>query len=137
MLDASAVIPLIRRLQTDIVEYIDQFVILDLTIYEIGNAFWKRYYLKNTEQGKQDKKIEKVLKEFSTILESIEVYRIKPSDFTGIFRIASEHGLTFYDASYVYIAEKHKFQLITEDREILKKFRKAISLEEALKEIKG
>ena len=136
LLDASAIIPLIRKLKTSIVEYIDQFLILDLTLYEIGNALWKRYYLKSTKSGETERKIEEVIVDFATILASINVNRIKPDDLKEILRIAGEHKLTFYDASYVYVAEKRKLQLITEDKEILKKYQKAINLEDALGKLK-
>jgi len=48
-------------------------------------------------------------------------------------RIAMEKGLTFYDASYIYTAEKCNLKLVTEDTELLKSSKNAVNLH-AIKE---
>jgi len=44
-------------------------------------------------------------------------------------KIATEKGLTFYDASYLYAAEKHNLKLVTEDRELLNSSKNAVNLQ--------
>jgi predicted nucleic acid-binding protein len=43
LIDASAIYPLILKLREKMFLYEDRFVILDLTIYEVGNVVWKEY----------------------------------------------------------------------------------------------
>jgi predicted nucleic acid-binding protein len=44
--------------------------------------------------------------------------------------VAVERDLTFYDASYAYIAEKEGLTLVTEDTELLKKCKCAIKTQD-------
>lgn len=44
-------------------------------------------------------------------------------------KIATEKGLTFYDASYLYAAEKNNLKLVTEDRELLNSSKNAVNLQ--------
>ncbi|NLE06820.1 MAG: type II toxin-antitoxin system VapC family toxin [Crenarchaeota archaeon] len=46
-----------------------------------------------------------------------------------VLAIAIERNLTFYDASYAYIAEKQNVKLVTQDTDLLKKCKIAIPIE--------
>jgi len=94
---------------------LDNLCILDLTVYEIGNAAlmaWRRGLLKDYEA---------FMERLRLFLEDACILRLELEDLAGIAETASGTGLTFYDASYVYAARKHGLLLVTEDKEILKK----------------
>jgi len=61
--------------------------------------------------------------------------RLMVDNIGGVLKIAVDKNITFYDASYIYIAEKMGLKLVSEDDEILEKYSDAINLEEMLKEI--
>jgi len=51
-------------------------------------------------------------------------------DLAAALHLALVHGITTYDAQYVVLAEMLNVPLLTEDRELLRKFpRRAVSLE--------
>ena len=70
---------------------------------------------------------------FQEVLDSMN--RLMVDNIGGVLKIAVDKNITFYDASYIYIAEKMGLKLVSEDDEILEKYSDAINLEEMLKEI--
>ncbi|MGQ4892231.1 MAG: type II toxin-antitoxin system VapC family toxin [Candidatus Njordarchaeia archaeon] len=128
LIDASALLPLLKRYGERIAFWRHKLFILDLTIYEVGNAIWKDLYLIKrgkikTNLGGVRELIEAVIE----ILAQLNVLSINLEDFDRIIEESTNLGLTFYDSAYVYYAEKNNLTLITEDREILKKYGKAIT----------
>ncbi len=128
LLDASAVYPLLIELREKVLEYIDLFTVLDLTIYEIGNAIWKSY-----RRGKLTN-IDAITKLFEEVLGSVKKLGIG-NEIREVLQIAVENNLTFYDASYLYIARKYGLKLVTEDQELLS-FPEAMSVKDFVKELK-
>lgn len=60
-----------------------------------------------------------------TIWEDVETILAETVEYLNlseIWRIARTSGLTFYDASYVWLAHERDLPLRTRDREILRKF---------------
>jgi predicted nucleic acid-binding protein len=51
--------------------------------------------------------------------------------FVSVLAIAIDRNLTFYDASYAYLAEKEDIKLVTEDVDLLKKCKCAIHIKDA------
>ena len=105
----------------------NKFTILDLTIYEIGNIIWKEY-----TRGKIKDPV-LVMKMFEEIIRNMKKLSSN-QEMLEIFDVAVKNNITFYDASYIYIARKHGLKLVTEDADLLK-FPEAISLESMLKEL--
>jgi predicted nucleic acid-binding protein len=64
------------------------------------------------------------------------VYSINVQHLKDIERIAIERDLTFYDASYVFVAETQDLKLIAEDEDLLSKCESSITLDEFLKKLK-
>ncbi|MCS7367061.1 MAG: type II toxin-antitoxin system VapC family toxin [archaeon YNP-WB-062] len=128
LIDASAIYPLILKLREKVLLYEDNFVILDLTIYEVGNVVWKEY-----QRGKI-RDPTSVMKMFEEIMGGVEKLNIGKG-MLEIFEIAAKNNITFYDASYIYIARKRGLKLVTEDHDLLN-FPEAISLETMFKELK-
>jgi predicted nucleic acid-binding protein len=91
---------------------LEQFAVSSLTEYEVGNVLWKE-----AKKKKIDSKL--AAQTFSEALS--ELKKINANDIGAILTIALERNLTFYDASYAFIAEKESLVLITEDAELLKK----------------
>jgi len=129
MLDASALYPLLKRLGEKATSLLTKLAILDLTKYELGNAIWKEYklgLLKNWENP---------IVLWSKIMEEMPTYRIEMQHLRDIEKIAVERDLTFYDASYIYMAETRNLKLITEDEELLSKCENSLPLNEFLKSL--
>ncbi len=114
LLDTSALYPLAKswRHAYDIVS---RSAVLDLTLYEVGNAVWKEYVLGLLANYK------KVVENLTQVLQLMTIIRIAPRDIPYIEELALRHKLTFYDASYVYYARKLGLKLLTNDSEILSK----------------
>ena len=83
-----------------------------LVFYEIGNVAWKC-----TKFGQIDREdAETALGKAGGLLVEIE----RDLDFPGIYRLAAETGLMFYDASYVWLARSRGLKLRTRDKEVLR-----------------
>jgi len=96
---------------------LEQFAVSSLTEYELGNALWK-------VAKKKRIKFKEAAQTFSE--ELMELRKISIDGISDILALAMERNLTFFDASYAYIAEKNGFTLVTEDMELLKKCKCAI-----------
>ena len=127
LIDASALYPLIQRLKENMLLHSDKFAILDLTIYEIGNIIWKEY-----KRGKIKDPV-LVMKMFEEIMRNMKKLSSN-QEMLEIFDIAVKNNITFYDASYIYVAKKRGLKLVTEDAELLK-FPESILLGVLLKEL--
>ena len=93
---------------------IENYYILDLTIYEIGNVIWKETILfKNLTE----REAIEFMKNIINILQNINIIRIQ-EDLDKIMEIAIREELTYYDAAYLYFAEKNKLILVTNDKKL-------------------
>ncbi len=116
--DASAIMLLTKNHPTEAVEHLKDELLLDLTIYELGNAIWKI----NKLLKKPDRK---------TALESIE----QVHDLTALMKTyvaqnrqthiaimenAFQCNLTYYDSAYLTTAQQEGYTLVTEDRQLQK-----------------
>jgi len=109
LLDTNALLDLIRRRKM-----IENYYILDLTIYEIGNVIWKETILfKNLTE----REAIEFMKNIINILQNINIIRIQ-EDLDKIMEIAIREELTYYDAAYLYFAEKNKLILVTNDKKL-------------------
>ena len=112
LIDASALLDLMRRRK----EVVLNQCILDLTVYEIGNAIWKEaYFFKTLMKGEALD----FMKNFANITVKMRVISIH-NDLEEIMNIAIEEKLTFYDAAYLYFAAKNKLTLVTNDKKLYK-----------------
>jgi predicted nucleic acid-binding protein len=69
-----------------------------------------------------------VAKIFSEAIEPLR--KLEIDSIADVLAVAIERKLTFYDASYVYMAEKENLKLVTQDTDLLKKCKLAIRLDE-------
>jgi predicted nucleic acid-binding protein len=113
LLDASALYRVVKEPSCFSRVLVDA-AILDLTLYEVGNAALKmsRRRLLRDYRG--------FVAAAARLAGLLEIVRVEPQDMSGIAVAAEETGLTFYDAAYVYYARRLRRLLITDDREILR-----------------
>lgn len=102
---------------------------LDLARYELGNILWKRRMLTKDLNGDDYKRLIRIVKRTLDIMELIDVrcHEDEAAELAGKF------NLTFYDASYVFLAKFKEIPLVTEDRTIRSKignYLKILTVEE-------
>jgi len=133
-MDASSIGVLLGRMKEKAVEFLEGTVTLDLALYELGNFIWKECVLKRIISRKEAlERIEDLVK----ILGLMDLEKLEKEDVGSTMILAVDLDLTFYDASYLYIAKSRNMILITEDKELLEKAKrigvKAVRVEEYLK----
>lgn len=118
LLDTSALYPI---LIAGIPLNVDECAVSSLTKYEVGNVLWRE-----NKQGKlkNPKKVAAIFSEVIAPLQKMEIDSI-----TDVLTIAIERNLTFYDASYAYIAENQNMRLVTQDTGLLNKCKAAITID--------
>jgi len=110
LFDSSSIINLCARKSLD---KLLQGGILSLAFYEVGNAVWKQVYLKRSltlEEGR------KALSTLTEVLMKMNLVLIE--DSSAVLGIAVEEGLTYYDASYIYAADRNGLTLVTDDERL-------------------
>jgi len=118
LIDASALYPI---LISGVPFNVDECAVSSLTEYEVGNALWRENQQKKL---KNPRRIATIFSEAIRPLRKTEIDSI-----ADVLAIAIERNLTFYDASYAYIAEKQNMRLVTQDIDLLKKCRVAIPVD--------
>ncbi len=124
LLDASAFILLIKKanVQTTF-RCLQNSLILDLTVYEVGNALWRESVLAKFLTDEEAKTLEKVAQ---IILSRTDKILNEDLTFQKIMEIAKTEGLSFYDSSYIYFAKQKNIKLITEDQTLKAKAQKYV-----------
>ena len=85
-------------------------VVLDLTIYEIGNVLVH-------SAGVSPEATAKVLEALNEICQPVALHA---SELVTAARLARDHQLTFYDAAHAAIAQERGGRLVTLDRRLLR-----------------
>jgi len=84
--------------------------VLDLTVYEVGNALMRGRAGANAEQA-------------ATVVEALAeicpALRPSPEEMRGASQLAERHDLTLYDASYAAVAQSRAAKLVTLDHALL------------------
>jgi len=113
LLDASAVYPLLLELGEKFVDYAYKFLVLDLTVYEVGNTLLKEF-----KRGCISN-LRAVAELFDEAFSYVKVIR-DYVDIPEILVLAVNENLTFYDAAYIYAARRLGVKLVTEDKDLLR-----------------
>jgi predicted nucleic acid-binding protein len=119
LIDTSALYPL---LISGVVFNVEECAVSSLTEYEVGNVLWKE----NKQKKLRDP--ERIAAIFSDALGPLR--KIMIDSIANVLVVAMERNLTFYDASYAYLAEKENIRLVTQDIDLLKKCKTAITIKE-------
>src|SRR4030066_1735478 len=115
LIDTSALYPI---LISGIPFNADEGAVSSLTEYEIGNVLWRE------NQQKKLKNPRRIATIFSEAIRPLRKMQI--DSIADVLAVAIERNLTFYDASYAYLAEQQNMKLVTQDTDLLKKCKVAI-----------
>jgi len=84
--------------------------VLDLTVYEVGNALMRGRAGATAEQA-------------ATVIEALgeicPAIRPSPEEMKAASELAERHGVTLYDAAYAAVAQNRSAELATLDRALL------------------
>ena len=117
LFDASAIIMLAKRNPDKASAALEGECLLDLTLYEVGNALWKI----NKLIGKSDKSTAlDAINEASHLMAQMEAIRVKEGDLKDVMEIAFDTNLSFYDSAYLHVARRRSLVLVTEDEGLLR-----------------
>ncbi len=114
LFDASSIVNLVKRGKVKV------FVAgstLDLALYESISAVWKEYKL--LKRFDKDSALE-FIGIISDLFNVVNILSIRGLE-REVFEIASKEKLTVYDASYLALAKKYDFILVTDDENLRKK----------------
>jgi predicted nucleic acid-binding protein len=116
LFDTSALINIIINKGSGTLRSLREQFILDLTIYEAGNTIWR---LVNLERKITSAQACSLLDSFLRLAQYMQVLTIHDME-EGVKELAIQKDLTFYDASYLAVAEKNSFVLVTDDERLAK-----------------
>ena len=119
LIDTSALYPL---LISGVAFNAEECAVSSLIEYEIGNVLWRE------NQQKKLKDPTRIAAIFSEALRPLR--KLVIDSLANVLAVAIERHLTFYDASYAYLAEKDNLRLVTQDTDLMKKCKLAISIKE-------
>ena len=123
LFDASAIILLTKNHPQEAPTLLKQMHLLDLTLYELGNAIWKINKLyKKPDKNTAHESMEQAY--YLTALMNKHEIKNKQT-YLSIMENAFQYNLTYYDAAYLTTAQQHKLTLVTEDKQLEKAARKA------------
>jgi len=84
--------------------------VLDLTVYEVGNALMR---------GRAGASAEQAAIVLEALAEICPAIRPSPDEMKAASRLAELHQLTLYDAAYAAVAQGRSAELVTLDRALL------------------
>jgi predicted nucleic acid-binding protein len=100
----------------------EERAVSSLIEYEIGNELWR------VNQQKKLKDPARKAAIFSKALAPLRKFEV--DSLSNVLEVAMGLHLTYYDASYAYLAEKENLKLVTADKDLIKKCKGAISINE-------
>ena len=119
LLDASALLNIVRRLGEKSLKILKENYILTLTIYEVGNALWRETKLLKKLTTDEAEEIMKAVIALTKFMQIVE-----PEDPIEILRISNRIEATFYDTAYVVVALRRNLTLVTDDKKLAAKIEK-------------
>jgi len=116
ILDSSAIF---RAIKDKVIDRTADSYTLELARYELGNIVWKQHNLFKTIDQKDSIKLIRII---ADVLNIFEILSVKSKE-DKILELAEELNTTFYDASYLYYAQKLGLPLLSEDMKLIEKGR--------------
>lgn len=117
LFDSSSIYAIIKAGKTRILVLNDT---CDLARYEIGNILLTERNVRKTLTEAEQKFLLDAVTQSLNFMNKINV----EENEQGIIDLAIKYGLSFYDASYAYLAKKNDAVLVTEDGKLAKKISK-------------
>jgi len=96
---------------------------LELARYELGNVLWKQ--AKRNRDGLTERGLKQLTQVVTDALNLLDLASVESHE-KEVLGLAIRLGLTFYDASYVYLASRSGATLVTEDLKLLERARGAV-----------
>lgn len=121
LFDSSAIL---RAIKENRIELLAGGCTLDLARYELGNIMWKDCVLHEKFSIQQAISMVKIVKHALNLMDVLGV----TGNEEDMLEIALELNITFYDASYVYLAKARNLRLITEDSRLIRKIDSAANV---------
>jgi len=103
-----------------------EFLASDLVIYEVGNTIWKNLRKKKMKGSRYIKQL---------FLLNIEFIPVDDNLASEAISQAQDNDITYYDGVHVALSKKNQAPLVTQDKELLKKFKTALPIEGILNKI--
>jgi len=127
LLDASALLPLVTKRGKQLIAEAsrENLATTDLAIYEACNSLWKLATLLKSISLQDAIDVATVLKEL-TARHLIGLVNYTELDFSSTFKMAYKQNLTFYDTSFIKLAEGTGAILVTEDDKMKEAARKSV-----------
>ncbi|MEM2868409.1 MAG: type II toxin-antitoxin system VapC family toxin [Candidatus Bathyarchaeia archaeon] len=97
---------------------------LKLAKYELGNLVWKRRALMKDLEREECKKLMEIIKGTLNLMEVLDI----ECHEAEVAELAESLNLTFYDASYIFLAKSKGMSLVTEDKDIKNRVRDYIKV---------
>ena len=117
LFDASSIIEILSTERRGGVDLFKEGTRTDLTLFEVGNVVWKtrgQRGLKNPGEATSR------VREAGKVLGLMAVAHLEPGEAEYVLEVVLSYGLSFYDASYLYIAIRNGLTLVTEDEALRK-----------------
>ena len=89
--------------------------VLDLTLYEIGNAIWKK--MRADQKPLTDCII--IMQHVLIILKSMKSLNVLNVE-QDVLTVADKYNMTYYDTAYMVVAMKNNLELVTDDKKMKK-----------------
>ena len=105
-----------------------KFLASDLVIYEVGNTIWKNLRRKTKNGGRYIKLL---------FLLNIDFIRVDDGLASEALKQAQNMNITYYDGVHIALSKKKQATLVTQDEELLKKFKATSSIKGILKRIES
>jgi len=121
LFDSSAVF---RAIKENKIELLAGNCTLELARYELGNIVWKDYILQGKVSEQEAKLMTKAIKHTLTLMDIIGTAGSEEE----ILETARQLRITFYDASYAYLAKMKELCLVTEDARLIRKVSATINV---------
>ena len=118
VLDSSSLFKLFFIKSGVKLEILTNSLISELTFFEVGNALRKRkdeVLVKSSEP-----KLLEIGTEMEVVIGSLQKATLFSHELSRILKISLETGLSFYDASFFYLAQRENRVLLTEDLKLAK-----------------
>ncbi len=119
LFDASALVNLVKKGR---VKPLAKGATLDLALYESLNAVWKEYRLLERIDEETALRFVDIISDVFSVIDVLSVRGLERE----VFELAARDGLTVYDASYLYVAMKNGYMLVTDDKELRNKASKYV-----------
>jgi len=117
LFDASSIINALVSKGVLSADLLSEGVRTELTLFEVGNVIWKT---RGPRPSQNDSEAKRRVGDAGRVLSLMLVADLKPSEAEGVIDLILRNGISFYDASYLYIALRDGYTLVTEDEALRK-----------------